>query len=105
MRITNNTPFEIEALPMKGPEDKSFLAVIVKGTFDLVHKGTATISEEQLFPTGDELYSDDDEGDGSHFYGSDFAYNHLIKNRAGGIVGEDGLNIAKRDDFTKRWMH
>ncbi len=74
MEIINKTLFPIAPYVGRVGFPKHSLTLIVKGTFDLVHKGTATISEEQLFPTGDELYSDDDEGDGSHFYGSDFAY-------------------------------
>jgi uncharacterized protein YjbI with pentapeptide repeats len=50
------------------------LTLIVKGPFDLVHNGKAKIAKDQLFPTGDVLYPDDDEGQGSRFYESDFAY-------------------------------
>tara|TARA_R110001599_G_scaffold185680_1_gene379943 strand:+ start:33997 stop:36165 length:2169 start_codon:yes stop_codon:yes gene_type:complete len=50
------------------------LSLIVKGVFDLKPDAKATISDEQLFPTGNELYEDDDTGTGSSRYESDFAY-------------------------------
>ena len=49
------------------------LTLIVKGTFDLQPGGVATLSDEQLYPTGDIYYSDDDMT-GSCRYESDFAY-------------------------------
>ncbi|MBL4607050.1 MAG: DUF2169 domain-containing protein [Pseudomonadales bacterium] len=50
------------------------LTFIVKGTFDLNPNGKALLSEKQLFPTGNELYEDDNEGLGSSRYESDFAH-------------------------------
>ncbi|NIQ39934.1 MAG: DUF2169 domain-containing protein [Proteobacteria bacterium] len=50
------------------------LTLIVKGTFDLKPGQSATRSEEQLFPTGDEFYPDDAEMQGSTRYEADFAY-------------------------------
>ncbi|MCI5223896.1 MAG: DUF2169 domain-containing protein, partial [Candidatus Electrothrix sp. AR4] len=49
------------------------LTLIVKGTFDLNHGDTATISEKQFYPTGDEFYPDDDQQQNVR-YESDFAY-------------------------------
>jgi len=63
MKITNNTPFEIEALPMKGPEDKAFLVVIVKGTFDIRPNEIAAVSSEQIpVAFGDEVYDEKEGG-------------------------------------------
>ncbi|UCF82173.1 MAG: DUF2169 domain-containing protein, partial [Desulfobacteraceae bacterium] len=50
------------------------LTMIIKGTFDLNPESNATPAEEQLFPTGDELYPDDVDMHGSCRYESDFAY-------------------------------
>ena len=50
------------------------LTLIVKGVFDLTPDAKATLSNEQLFPTGNELYADDETGTGSSRYESDFAY-------------------------------
>ncbi|MCI5208936.1 MAG: DUF2169 domain-containing protein, partial [Candidatus Electrothrix sp. ATG2] len=49
------------------------LTLIVKGTFDLKHRDTATLAEEQLYPTGDEFYPDDEQQQ-SVRYESDFAF-------------------------------
>jgi len=35
MRIDNQTPFAVAALPLMGPEDRPFVTVIVKGTFEI----------------------------------------------------------------------
>jgi uncharacterized protein YjbI with pentapeptide repeats len=74
MELINLTSLQYAPIVGRIGFPKHSLTLIVKGTFDLVHNGSASISEDQFFPTGDELYPDDDEGDGSHFYGSDFAY-------------------------------
>lgn len=50
------------------------LTQIVKGVFDISPDGQTTLSKEQLFPTGIELYEKDEEGTGSSRYESDFAY-------------------------------
>ncbi|MFK5947446.1 MAG: DUF2169 domain-containing protein [Methylococcales bacterium] len=50
------------------------MTFIIKGTFDLKPDRTATVSDEQLSPTGCELYEDDEEGAGSNRYDSDFAF-------------------------------
>jgi len=53
---------------------KHSLSLIVKGTFNLKPGQTVMAAEEQLFPTGDEFYPDDEEMLGSPRYESDFAY-------------------------------
>ena len=74
MEIINQTPFLFAPIAGRIGFPGHSLTLIVKGTFDLVPQGTAKISEEQLYPTGDLLYPDDDEGQGSRFYESDFAF-------------------------------
>lgn len=57
MEIINDTPFEVEALPFRGPEGKTLLSVIVKGTFDIHSGGLAKEASEQLpVAYGDEFY-------------------------------------------------
>ncbi len=48
MKIVNETPFAVEALPFIGPEGGPALSVIVKGTFTIVPDGTAVAADEQL---------------------------------------------------------
>ena len=48
--------------------------MIVKGTFDLSPDKAAVAAKEQLFPTGDEFYPEDEEMIGGARYSSDFAY-------------------------------
>jgi uncharacterized protein YjbI with pentapeptide repeats len=79
MEIINQTPLLFAPIVGRIGFPKHSLTFIIKGTFDLINNGTAEISEDQFFPTGDELYPDDDEGAGSRFYESDFAY---FKSRA-----------------------
>lgn len=74
MEILNQTSLLFAPIAGRIGFPRHSLTLIIKGTFDLVHNGKATISENQLFHTGDELYPDDDEGQGSNFYESDFAY-------------------------------
>ena len=74
MEFVNQTPFQCAPLVGRIGFPKNSLTLIVKGTFDLVHNGKAGVSEDYFFPTGDILYPDDDEGQGSRFYESDFAY-------------------------------
>lgn len=50
------------------------LTMIVKATFELGENGEVVPAEEQLFPTGDEYYADDEDGTGAPRYESDFAY-------------------------------
>jgi len=74
MYFINKTKLQIAFLAGKLTFPKHSLTFIAKGTFDLAFGKEAIFSEEQLFPTGDELYENDDEATGSSFYESDFAY-------------------------------
>ena len=74
MDIINNTGLLLAPLAGRIGFPQHSLTLIVKGAFDLITGQKAVPAKEQLFPTGDELYPDDDEGDGSRFYESDFAY-------------------------------
>ncbi len=74
MELISKTPFIFAPIVGRVNFPRYSLTLIIKGTFDLVHNGTATISKDQLFPTGDIPYSDDNTGEGSSFYESDFAY-------------------------------
>jgi len=73
MEILNKTALTIAHLVGRVNFPGYSLTLIVKGTFDLNHEAPVTISEEQLYPTGDELYPGD-ESQGSVRYESDFAY-------------------------------
>ena len=53
---------------------KHSLTLIVKSMFNLVPGIVETLSEDQLFPTGDEYYPDDEDMVGGPNYASDFAY-------------------------------
>ncbi|MBN1843961.1 MAG: DUF2169 domain-containing protein [Deltaproteobacteria bacterium] len=48
MEISNNTPFEVIALPLEGPEARPVLMVVVKGTFDIQAGAPATVASEQI---------------------------------------------------------
>jgi uncharacterized protein YjbI with pentapeptide repeats len=74
MEILNDTQLTIAPPVGRVAFPNHSLTVIIKGTFDLIPDGKAIFAEEGLFPTGDEPYSDDDEGDGSSYYASDFGY-------------------------------
>ncbi|MBD3275729.1 MAG: DUF2169 domain-containing protein [Candidatus Marinimicrobia bacterium] len=74
MEILNDTQLTIASLVGRVAFPDHSLTVIIKGTFDLVPDGKAEFAEEGLFPTGDEPFPDDDDGDGSSFYPSDFGY-------------------------------
>lgn len=52
---------------------KHSLTLIVKGTFDLANGSKAKPASDPLFPTGDEYYPDDEDGQGAPRYASDFA--------------------------------
>ncbi len=79
MELINHTSFTFAPLAGRIGFPGHSMTFIVKATFDLVPGGAAAISDEQVFPTGDELYPDDDEKTGSCRYAADFAY---FKNRA-----------------------
>jgi len=74
LEIINESPFETAYIPGRLPFPGHSLTLIVKGTFDLSPGKTATPSEEQLYPTGDEFYEEDEEMLGGPRYASDFAY-------------------------------
>ncbi|PIE41156.1 MAG: hypothetical protein CSA49_04810 [Gammaproteobacteria bacterium] len=74
MEIINDTPFTFGLLPGRIYFPHHSLTLIVKGTFDLQHLTAPQLAEEQTFPEGDVFYEGDDEGKGSVFYESDFAY-------------------------------
>ncbi len=74
MEIVNNTPFLFAYLPGRVGFPGHSLTLLVKATFDLTDEGRCEVAAEQRYPTGDELYPDDDEGGGSLRYASDFAF-------------------------------
>jgi uncharacterized protein YjbI with pentapeptide repeats len=74
MKILNPTPFTFAPYAGRMTFPGHSMTLIVKGSFDLVHEAVAEPADEQPFPTGDEPYPDDDEGQGSARYESDFAY-------------------------------
>ncbi|MFC1852065.1 DUF2169 domain-containing protein [candidate division CSSED10-310 bacterium] len=74
MEIYNQTPYQFSCIAGRMNFPGFSLTLIIKSTFDLVPGGQVTVAEEQPFPTGDELYEDDDEGNGSNHYESDYAY-------------------------------
>ena len=65
MEYVNKTSFRYAHVAGRLNYPGHTLTLIVKGTFDLHHGAAATPSEEQLYPTGDEFYPDDDEMTGS----------------------------------------
>ncbi len=63
MEILNDTPFEVEAIPYMGPEGKTVLTIIVKGTFDIILDESPTVASEQIpVAFGDEYYHESDGG-------------------------------------------
>jgi uncharacterized protein YjbI with pentapeptide repeats len=74
LEIVNRTPFQFAHIVGRLPFPNHSLTLIVKGTFDLSPGRKVTPAKEQLYPTGDEYYPDDDEMAGSPRYESDFAY-------------------------------
>jgi hypothetical protein len=63
MEILNDTPFEVEAIPCMGPEGKTVLTIIVKGTFDMVSGQPGKAASEQIpVAFGDEYYNESDGG-------------------------------------------
>lgn len=73
MEIINRSPFPFAYLSSRYHFPGHSMTLIVKGTFELRHGEAAAIAAEQLFPTGDERYPEDDEGTGSLRYENDFA--------------------------------
>lgn len=74
MEFLNTTSFPCVTLPGQVNFPGYSITLIVKGTFKIRHGETAIIADEQLFPTGDEYYPDDQDGLGSLRYASDFAH-------------------------------
>lgn len=74
MEFVNRTPFSIAPMPGRLNFPNHSLTFVIKGTFDLVPGEVAAPAEEQLFPTGDQCYDEDDEQTGSLYYDSDFAF-------------------------------
>ncbi len=74
MDLVNETAFQFAYFPGRLSYPNHTATFIVKGTFDLVPGGTVVPAEDQLFPTGDEFYADDDEQTGGIRYASDFAW-------------------------------
>jgi hypothetical protein len=72
MKIVNETPFMVEALPFYGPEGKAVLTIIVKGTFEIRPNEPASVADEQIpIAFGDELY--DEKNGGSVKFEADVA--------------------------------
>ncbi len=74
MEIINLTPLAFGSLTGRYNFPLHSLSIILKGTFDLRNNEPALLSEEQLFPTSDEYYPDDENKAGGPRYSSDFAY-------------------------------
>ncbi|MBC2714114.1 MAG: DUF2169 domain-containing protein [Desulfobacteraceae bacterium] len=74
MEILNQSSLSFAFITGRVNFPKHSLTLIVKGTFDLKPESPAILSDDHVFPTGDELFPDDDEGNGSCRYSSDFAY-------------------------------
>lgn len=74
MEIINNTEFQFAYIAGRIGFPKHSLTLIVKGTFNLQPGKTETLAEEQLYPTGDEYYPEDEEMTGGPRYASDFVY-------------------------------
>jgi len=72
VKIDNQTPYSVEAIPFMGPGGQAFLTVLVKGTFTMPDQGPALLADEQMpIAFGDEPF-DEDEG-GSVKFESDLA--------------------------------
>jgi hypothetical protein len=74
LKIINTTQFQFAPFPGRINFPGHTLTLIVKGTFDLSQGQNAVPSEDQLQPTGDEYYPDDDDMQGSCRYASDFTF-------------------------------
>jgi uncharacterized protein YjbI with pentapeptide repeats len=73
MEILNNTKFRIAYIPGRINFPGHSLTCIIKGTFDLKNGTMSGISDEQIFPTGDETYPDNEDPLSGPLYESDFA--------------------------------
>jgi len=74
LEIINQTDFKFAYIAGRIPYPEHSLTLIIKGTFDLLPGQEAILAKEQLSPTGDEFYPDDEEMQGGARYSSDFAY-------------------------------
>lgn len=74
MDTFSDTPFVMAPVPGRLGYPAHSLTIVVKATFDLVPGGVMQIADDQLPPTGDEFYDDDDDQVGSRRYASDLAY-------------------------------
>ena len=74
MEIINQTPFTFACISGNLFFPKYSITLIVKGFFDLIIGAQAVPSEEQIFPTGDEFYPEDEDMQGGAMYSSDFAF-------------------------------
>jgi uncharacterized protein YjbI with pentapeptide repeats len=74
VRPFNQTPFKFAPFAGRIPFPGHSLTLIVKGTFDLSPGAAAVLADEQLFPTGDEFYPDDEEQLSGPRYESDFTW-------------------------------
>lgn len=74
MDVINTTQMEIAYIMGKITPPGHSMTLIVKGTFDLENGGSVKLAEEQLPPTGDMFYPEDEDMTGAPQYASDFAY-------------------------------
>jgi len=74
LELLNKSPLQFAPMVGRINFPGHSLTLIIKGTFDLKLGEKAELSEEQLYPTSDEFYPDDDEMKGSPRYEMDFAY-------------------------------
>lgn len=74
MDLINTSQMEFAYIVGKIMPPQCSITLIVKGTFDLSMDQKVTLAEEQLSPTGDEFYEDDEDMQGGPRYASDFAY-------------------------------
>ena len=73
VEVLNQTPFPFIALPGRMGYPRHSLTVAVKATLHLQTGGVATTADEQIYPTGDVPYPDDEEQTGGPRCDSDFA--------------------------------
>jgi uncharacterized protein YjbI with pentapeptide repeats len=73
LKLLTETPFKFAPLVGRIGFPAHSLTLIVKGTFRILPGRPAQLADEQLLPTGDEYYADDEEMQQSCRYESDFA--------------------------------
>jgi uncharacterized protein YjbI with pentapeptide repeats len=71
--LINTSKLEFAFIVGKMVPPQYAMSLIVKGTFDLINGSPAGLSGEQLVPTGDIYYPEDEEMAGAPWYESDFA--------------------------------